>query len=248
MDKYSFLNAAHTAFFAELYDKYTKSPDSIEPSWRAFFQGFDFGLESSLDELDVATLASGNASLNGAQVVVPESLQKEFQVIQLIDGYRSRGHLFTKTNPVRERRQYAPTLAVENFGLSQADLETVFDAGSIIGIGASPLKRIIAHLERIYCDAIGVEYMYIRTPERIQWIQDWLNVNDNHPNFSVDEKKNILRKLNEAVSFESFLHTKYVGQKRFFLGRRGIPYSRFGCHHRKGSGCWGKTICYGYGP
>jgi len=225
MDKYSFLNAAHTAFFAELYDKYTKSPDSIEPSWRAFFQGFDFGLESSLDELDVVTLAAGGTTLNGQQVVVPESLQKEFQVIRLIDGYRSRGHLFTKTNPVRERRQYTPSLAVENFGLSQADLETVFDAGSIIGIGASPLKRIIAHLERIYCDAIGVEYMYIRTPERIQWIQEWLNVNDNHPKFSADEKKNILRKLNEAVSFESFLHTKYVGQKRFSLegGESLIP-------------------------
>ncbi len=226
MDKYSFLNAAHTAFFAELYDKYTNSPDSVEPSWRAFFQGFDFGLESSLDELDVATLSSGGAAtLNGQQVVLPESLQKEFQVIRLIDGYRSRGHLFTQTNPVRERRQYQPTLGVENFGLSQADLDTVFDAGNIIGIGPSSLKEIIAHLERIYCDAIGVEYMYMRTPERIQWIQDWLNVNDNHPSFSADEKKNILRKLNEAVSFESFLHTKYVGQKRFSLegGESLIP-------------------------
>lgn len=226
MDKYSFLNAAHTAFFAELYDKYTKSPDSIEPSWRAFFQGFDFGLESSLEELDIDTLANGEQVLaNGETITFPESLQKEFQVIRLIDGYRSRGHLFTQTNPVRERRQYRPTLELENFGLSQADLETKFDAGYIIGIGQSSLRDIINHLERIYCDAIGVEYMYIRTPERIQWIQDWLNVNDNHPNFNSDEKKNILRKLNEAVSFESFLHTKYVGQKRFSLegGESLIP-------------------------
>ncbi|WP_350284888.1 2-oxoglutarate dehydrogenase E1 component [uncultured Croceitalea sp.] len=226
MDKYSFLNAAHTAFFAELYDKYTKNPDSIEPSWRAFFQGFDFGLESSLDELDIEMLADGGiASANGQQVVVPESLQKEFQVVRLINGYRSRGHLFTQTNPVRERRQYSPTLDIENFGLEQTDMDTVFDAGSIIGIGASSLHKIIQHLESIYCDAIGVEYMYIRTPDRIQWIQDWLNVNDNHPKFSADEKKNILRKLNEAVSFESFLHTKYVGQKRFSLegGESLIP-------------------------
>lgn len=226
MDKYSFLNAAHTAFFAELYDKYTKSPDSIEPSWRAFFQGFDFGLESSLDELDLETISSGAPTMiNGREVVVPDSLQKEFQVIRLIDGYRSRGHLFTQTNPVRERRQYHPTLDIENFGLEQSDMETVFDAGNIIGIGATSLRKIIEHLERIYCDAIGVEYMYIRTPERIQWIQDWLNVNDNHPKFNVDEKKNILRKLNEAVSFESFLHTKYVGQKRFSLegGESLIP-------------------------
>ncbi|NKI30694.1 2-oxoglutarate dehydrogenase E1 component [Croceivirga thetidis] len=230
MDKFSFLNAAHTSFFSELYNKYLSNPDSVEPSWRAFFQGFDFGIESQLDELDIqpAQANSGNAitaRVNGQEVELPKSLQKEFQVVRLIDGYRSRGHLFTKTNPVRERRKYEPTLEIENFGLEPTDLETVFDAGSIIGIGPSSLKKIIDHLQSIYCDSIGVEYMYIRTPERIQWIQDWLNVNDNHPSFSKDEKKNILRKLNEAVSFESFLHTKYVGQKRFSLegGESLIP-------------------------
>ncbi|KAB7529143.1 2-oxoglutarate dehydrogenase E1 component [Flagellimonas olearia] len=226
MDKYSFLNAAHTSFFAELYDKYLTNPDSVEPSWRAFFQGFDFGMESSLEDLGIDSGNTGTVILaNGKQVEMPETLQKEFQVIRLIDGYRSRGHLFTKTNPVRERRKYEPTLDIANFGLSEADMGTVFDAGKILGIGSASLKEIIAHLERIYCDSIGVEYMYIRTPERIQWIQDWLNVNDNHPNFSPEEKKSILRKLNEAVSFESFLHTKYVGQKRFSLegGESLIP-------------------------
>ncbi len=225
MDKYSFLNAAHTSFFAEQYDKYLTSPDSLEPSWRAFFQGFDFGMESSLDELDFASENGSVTMANGQAVEIPQSLQKEFQVIRLIDGYRSRGHLFTQTNPVRERRKYEPSLDISNFGLSDGDLDIVFDAGKIIGIGPSSLKNIIAHLERIYCDAIGVEYMYIRTPERIQWIQDWLNVNDNRPTFSAEQKKNILRKLNEAVSFESFLHTKYVGQKRFSLegGESLIP-------------------------
>ncbi len=226
MDKYSFLNAAHTSFFAEMYERYLSSPDSVEPSWRAFFQGFDFGLESQLDDLDIQASANGaTAVLNGQQVAIPQSLQKEFQVIKLINGYRSRGHLFTETNPVRERRKYEPTLEISEFGLEESDLDTVFDAGNIIGIGASPLKKIIAHLQSIYCDSIGVEYMYIRTPERIQWIQNWLNVNDNHPSFTADEKKNILRKLNEAVSFESFLHTKYVGQKRFSLegGESLIP-------------------------
>ncbi|MER3375226.1 MAG: 2-oxoglutarate dehydrogenase E1 component [Allomuricauda sp.] len=226
MDKYSFLNAAHTSFFAEQYDKYLTNPDTIEPSWRAFFQGFDFGLESSLEDLGIESEKNGVVVLsNGRQVEMPETLQKEFQVIRLIDGYRSRGHLFTKTNPVRERRKYEPTLDIANFGLSQDDLDTVFDAGKILGIGSASLKEIVAHLERIYCDSIGVEYMYIRTPERIQWIQDWLNKNDNHPNYTAEEKKNILRKLNEAVSFESFLHTKYVGQKRFSLegGESLIP-------------------------
>lgn len=217
MDKYSFLNTAHTSFFSEMYDKYLTNPDSVEPSWRAFFQGFDFGMESSLEELDLGSENRVVSMVNGAQIEMPESLQKEFQVIRLIDGYRSRGHLFTETNPVRERRKYIPTLEIENFGLEQSDLETVFNAGDIIGIGRSPLKEIIRHLKSIYCDAIGVEYMYIRKPERVKWIQDWINVNDNHPKFNSDRKKHILKKLNQAVSFEGFLHTKYVGQKRFSL-------------------------------
>ncbi|MBL85712.1 MAG: 2-oxoglutarate dehydrogenase E1 component [Winogradskyella sp.] len=208
MDKYSFLNAAHTAYFADLYDQYLKNPDAIEPSWRAFFQGYDFGSENYGMDGEI---------VEGVSAQIPEQLQKEFQVVKLIDGYRNRGHLFTKTNPVRARRKYAPTLEIENFGLSKSDLNTVFSAGEIIGIGTSTLQNIIDHLERIYCDSIGIEYMYIRKPEEIQWIQEKLNVNDNHPQFSPDQKKNILRKLNEAVSFENFLHTKYVGQKRFSL-------------------------------
>ena len=217
MDNYSFLNTAHTAYFAELYDQYLKHPDSVEPSWRTFFQGFDFGLErngvSSFE--DVAEKSKE----------IPEHLQKEFRVVKLIDGYRSRGHLFTKTNPVRDRRKYSPTLDVENFGLSQTDLKTVFNAGDIMGIGPSSLEKIIEHLKRIYCYSIGVEYMYIRNPEKLNWIQNRLNINDNHPTFSEDQKKHILKKLNQAVSFENFLHTKYVGQKRFSLegGESLIP-------------------------
>ena len=217
MDKYSFLNTAHTSFFAELYDRYLTNPDSVEPSWRAFFQGFDFGMESALDEVGIESHNGPSMVVDGKSVAIPENLFKEFQVVKLIDAYRSRGHLFTKTNPVRERRKYTPTLDIENFGLTQGDLNTVFSAGEVIGLGPRKLGDILSHLQRIYCDAIGVEYMYIRKPERVQWIQEWLNVNDNHPNFSQDRKKHILRKLNQAVSFEAFLHTKYVGQKRFSL-------------------------------
>jgi 2-oxoglutarate dehydrogenase E1 component len=208
MDKYSFLNAAHTAYFADLYEQYQKDPDSVEPSWKAFFQGYDFGSDSFELSDDI---------VEGVKTQIPEHVQKEFQVIKLIDGYRTRGHLFTKTNPVRDRRKYQPSLELDNFGLLTTDLDTVFNAGEIIGIGPQSLRVIIKHLEAIYCDAIGVEYMYIRRPNERQWIQDKLNNNDNHGSFSGDEKKHILKKLNEAVSFETFLHTKYVGQKRFSL-------------------------------
>ena len=217
MDKYSFLNAAHTAFFSDLYDLYLTHPDRVEPSWRAFFQGFDFGMESALGELGVDAGQGMVHVASGEALPMPETMQKEFQVVRLIDGYRSRGHLFTKTNPVRERRKYSPTLDIVNFGLDEGDLDTVFNAGEILGIGPSSLRKIIEHLERIYCDAIGVEYMYIRKPERVEWIQQWLNVNGNHPDFTPEQKRHIFFKLNEAVSFEAFLHTKYVGQKRFSL-------------------------------
>ena len=214
MDKYSFLNAAHTGHFAQMYDQYLQQPDSVEASWRAFFQGFDFGVENNQEGFDSETISE-----------IPEHLQKEFQVVQLIDGYRKRGHLFTKTNPVRDRRTYTPNLSIENFGLSSEDLNSVFNAGYIMGIGPSTLTVIIEHLERVYCDSIGVEYMYIRNHERLNWIQQRLHINDNHPNFSQDQKKHILKKLNQAVSFENFLHTKYVGQKRFSLegGESLIP-------------------------
>ena len=215
MDNFSFLNAAHSAYFSEMYDQYLKDPDSLEPSWKAFFQGYDFANSDFLKE----------EVLEGVSLQVPDHVQKEFKVINLINGYRSRGHLFTKTNPVRARRTYTPTLSLENFGLSDNDLDTIFNAGDIIGLGPQPLKIIVSHLEEIYCDSIGVEYMYIRNPEIISWIQNKLNINNNQPSFSNDQKIKLITKLIEAVSFENFLHTKFVGQKRFSLegGESLIP-------------------------
>lgn len=214
MDRFSFLNAAHTAFFADLYEQYLQNPDSVEPSWRGFFQGFDFAQANySTEEVaqQIGYVASGNPG------EISEKMQKEFNVLKLIEGYRTRGHLFTKTNPVRDRRVHGPSLALENFGLSQSDLNTVFDAAKMVNMKPSSLGDIIKHLENVYCQSIGVEFMYIRDPKVQDWIKNRLDINDNQPNFSADQKKHILKKLNEAVSFENFLHTKYVGQKRFSL-------------------------------
>ena len=227
MDKFSFLNAVHSGFIADLYDQYLISPDSVEPSWRSFFQGYDFANESySLkDEVVPTSTQNNNSSSNAIHLDVPDTLLKEFRVIDLINGYRTRGHLFTKTNPVRERRQYTPTLAIENFGLSQSDLDTVFDAGNLVGSGKNTLRNIVKHLENVYCDSIGVEYMYIRNPEELKWFQSKLTKNANHPEYSIETKKYLLKKLSQAVTFENFLQTKYVGQKRFSLegGEALIP-------------------------
>ncbi len=223
MDRFSFLNAAHTDFFADLYDQYLENPDSVEPSWRSFFQGFDFGQAYNGHEENVAQIV--NQATNADFSKLSEKLQNEFNVLKLIDAYRTRGHLFTHTNPVRDRRTYRPTLDLENYGLSDADLDTVFDAAKAMKLEPCTLRDILGHLKRIYCQSIGVEYMYIRKPETIQWIQDKIGYNDNQPKFSPEQKRDILEKLNQAVSFENFLHTKYVGQKRFSLegGESIIP-------------------------
>ena len=205
MDRFSFLGSIHAQLIDDQYEHYLKNPDGIEPSWRAFFQGYDFAKEIYSEE-----------DLEGAGV--PEEVIKEFHVLNLIQGYRSRGHLFTKTNPVRMRRSYEPTLDIKNFGLSKDDLDTPFNAATELGLpGATKLREIISHLEAIYCQSTGVEYNYIRDPERRTWIKNWIHKDDNQPKLSIEEKKQILHKLNQAVSFESFLNTKFVGQKRFSI-------------------------------
>ena len=217
MDRFSFLGGVHTTFIDDLYQKYLKSPDSIEPSWKAFFQGYDFALEEYGDSTDQKGDISDSqkAALRGQ---LAEKIRKESQVLQLIDDYRSRGHLFTQTNPVRQRRTYSPTLDFQNHGLTEADLDEKFEAAKEIGSDkADTLRNIIERLQKTYCQSIGIEYMYIRDPEKLSWIKSFLNQNDNQPDFTVEDKKEILQKLNEAASFENFLNKKFVGQKRFSI-------------------------------
>ena len=235
MDRFSFLNAAHTQLIEDLYEQYQKYPDSVEPSWKAFFQGFDFALANYGDESgdgNVQTTTSGASapvqqiSQAVASGEVPEDIRREFKVVNLIEAYRSRGHLFTKTNPVRERRHYFPTLDIENFGLTKEDLTHKFSCAIETGMKeAAALQDIIKHLENTYCDSIGVEYMHIQNVEEKEFIKNWLQINENHPSLSAEEKIEVLSKLNQAVAFENYLNTKYVGQKRFSLegGESLIP-------------------------
>ena len=219
MDRFSFLNAIHAQLIDDLYEQYRKYPDALEPSWKAFFQGFDFALENYGDEGYISE--NGQPSVVVQQVSnsnIPDEIRKEFLVMNLIEAYRSRGHLFTKTNPVRDRRTYSPTLSIENFGLSTADLNTKFNCAIEIGLKeAATLQNIINRLETIYCNSIGVEYMHIDSVEEKKFIRDFLQQNENKPQLSSQQKIEILRKLNQAVAFENYLNTKFVGQKRFSL-------------------------------
>ena len=198
MDKFSFVGNADVNAIDDLYKKYQSDPSSVDIEWHKFFEGFDFARTD---------FESGE---------IPENFKKEFKVINLINAYRNRGHLFTKTNPVRERRTYTPTLDIENFGLESADLQTTFQAGEEVGLGAATLNDIINHLIATYCISIGIEYVYMRDPERIQWFKDSIEI-ANRPRYSSDQKKRILEKLNQATGFEQFLQKKYVGQKRFSI-------------------------------
>lgn len=231
MDKFSFLNAVHAQLIDDMYAQYQKYPDSLEPSWKSFFQGFDFALENYGEDHSDSAVPAGSVPVQYAQQAVTnnavsEDISKEFKVVNLIEAYRSRGHLFTKTNPVRERRHYFPTLDIENFGLSKEDLNKKFTSATQTGMpAAATLQEIITHLQNIYCDSIGVEYMHIQNVEEKKFIMEWVNVNENHPTLSAKEKTEILFKLNQAVAFENYLHTKFVGQKRFSLegGESLIP-------------------------
>ncbi len=204
MDKFTYLGNADVSQIDALYKQFLENPTSVEDSWKEFFGGFEFARTSYPE--------------NGKTgKTIPENVQKEFNVINLINGYRTRGHLFTKTNPVRERRHYLPTLDIENFNLSSADLETTFHSGTLIGIGPAKLKDILSHLQQTYCASIGAEYKYIRSPEIVSWIESKMEGCRNTPSFSIEQKRRILKKLNDAVAFENFVHTKFVGQKRFSL-------------------------------
>jgi 2-oxoglutarate dehydrogenase E1 component len=228
MDRFSFLGGVHSDFIDELYQQYLISPDSVEPSWRAFFQGYDFAIEE-YDEDDVKPEHSAQYSLNHGEIVA--EIRKEFQVLALIDGYRKRGHLFTATNPVRTRREYEPKLTLENFGLSASDLDNPFQAAKEIGFETSKnLREIVERLERVYCRSIGLEYLHLEDPEKITWIQKKLQEGDNAPDYSKDDKRLILDKLNQAVAFENFINRKFVGQKRFSIegAESLIPAMEFG--------------------
>ncbi len=207
MDKFSFLGNSEIEYIDKLYQSYQNDPESVEESWRQFFQGFDFATAKF-------PVKEQNLTEN---IPASNSMSKEFNVMNLIQAYRQRGHLFTKTNPVRTRRKYFPTLDIENFDLSESDLETVFHAGTEIGLGASKLKDIISHLHDTYCKSIGAEYVFVRHPQMMKWLQNKMEGTKNKPNFNDEQRKHIYYHLKLAVGFENYIHKKFVGQKRFSL-------------------------------
>ena len=213
MKDFTYITNSSPAFIENLYRDFVKNPDSVDPELRKFFEGFDFALS--------AAGTNGHAPaemVTPTPVVITDSSQlgKEFAVYNLILAYRKKGHLIAKTNPIRERKNRGANLELKYFGLSDADLNAEFEAGKFAGLGRTTLQNIIDHLTKCYADHVGVEYNSLINQERIYWLEHEVETTIHQP-FSLQQRQRILEKLNQGVIFEKFLHTKFVGQKRFSL-------------------------------
>lgn len=210
MDPMTIISSADSNYVDSLYQTYKDDPNAVDDTWKQFFEGFDFALRMD---------GEGGGDLSEDQ------LKKELKVYRLIEGYRFRGHLLSHTNPIRERKDRQANLSLSDYGLSDDDLNKEFFIGDELGLGKVSLDTIINKLSAIYTGTIGVEYKHIRRTEIKDWIKEKFEKEYPNHQFSIDKKKRILEKLNEAAVFENFLHTKYVGQKRFSLegGENTIP-------------------------
>ena len=209
MKDFSAVFNAHPQYIESLYQSWLADPNAVEPDWAVFFKGFDFALSPA------------------AGTTAPLDMTREFAVLGLIHGYRNRGHVLSTTNPIRPRKDRRPHLALADYGLSDADLDQRFAAGAEIGLANATLREIVDRLKKIYCGNIGFETTHIYDKERLHWLRQKVESRDlaEDYGFPLEKKKRILQKLNGAVVFEQFLHTKFVGQKRFSLegGEATIP-------------------------
>jgi 2-oxoglutarate dehydrogenase E1 component len=223
------LGNADPNMIEEMFERFKADPESVDETWKKFFQGFEFA-----QALYGSTPASGGSEYSS-----------EFKVINLINAYRQRGHLFTKTNPVRVRRQYRPTLDIENFELTKADLNKKFQAGNEIGIGEATLNDIILFLEETYCKSIGAEFMFIRDVAILSWLRANMERTKNAMPFSKEDKIYILKKLSRAVNFEKFIHKRFPGQKRFSLEGAEALIPALDAIMEKGAGLGAKEFVIG---
>lgn len=206
MKDFSYITHSHPAFIESLYQGFVANPESVDPEFRKFFEGFDF----AVSQVPGAVNGANGKGVDGAQ------LTKEFAVHNLIQAYRRKGHLVADTNPIRKRKDRGANLDLKSFGLEEADLKTGFAAGQTIGMPNATLAAIVDRLQKTYTGKVGVEYQYILKADRLDWLQKEIEQALHQP-LPIERKRRVLEKLNEGVIFEKFLHTKYIGQKRFSL-------------------------------
>ena len=228
MKDFSYITNSSPAFIENLYKDYIKDPDSIDPDLKKFFEGFDFAISNGVVNGNGKAVAGGYPRLEKTdEVAVPATeidWMQEIRAYRMILGYRNKGHLLAKTNPIRPRKDRGANIELEFYGFTEADLDKEFHAGNLIGLGTTSLRNIFNYLEKCYASHIGIEFKYISDQKKIDWLTNEVEKKLPEP-LSLEKKKRILEKLNQGVMFEKFLHTKYVGQKRFSLegGETTIP-------------------------
>src|SRR5919197_5036552 len=220
----SCLHSSNSWFLEGLYQTYLENPASVDKQWQEFFSR----LQQPERPITVVTRqgpAKARIEQRGSSVEVHDA-QKQVAVLQLINAYRFRGHRQADLDPLRpyERPEVAD-LDPAFHGLSEEDREATFNTGSLCGTTEAKLREILAILRTTYCRTIGAEYMHIPDTAQKRWIQQRLELNQATPNFPPTKKRHILERLIAAGSLEGYLHTKYVGQKRFSLegGESLIP-------------------------
>lgn len=217
MKDFSFVTNSHPAYLESLYNDYLSNPENVDPEYKKFFEGFDFAIGK--------VGANGAATAVGGDLAVSEGqLAKELAVFDLIRYYRKRGHLIAKTNPIRPRKDRNARLNLSDFGFTDADMETEFHCGKFIGLGKAKLKDIYKKLNDIYASSVGIQYTYINDVKKYEWVERHFE-EFMQQEFTFEQKKRTLHKLNYGVIFEKFLNTKFIGQKRFGLegGESMIP-------------------------
>ena len=214
MKDFSYITNSSPAFIESLYQEFLKNPGNVDPDLKKFFEGFDFALSSGV----VGTNGTSTplSVLSGTSTPLSVDWMSELKVYRLILGYRNKGHLIAKTNPIRERKDRGANIDKLFYGLTEADLDKEFHAGNLLGLGTTSLKNILEHLEKCYAYHVGIEFKYISEQKKIDWLANAIEKTMLQP-LPLDKKKRVLEKLNQGVMFEKFLHTKYVGQKRFSL-------------------------------
>jgi len=225
----TYLFGGNAPYVEEMYENYLANPGSVPDSWREYFDALqhvpavDGSNAKDVPHLPVINAFAERAKAGGTKVVVAsadaEMGRKRTAVQQLIAAYRNVGHRWADLDPLkRTERPQIPELEPSFYGFSDADQETVFDASNtFFGKDKMPLRELLNALRETYCGTIGVEYMYATDQVQKRWWQQKLESIRSKPNFSADKKKRILERLTAAEGLERYLHTKYVGQKRFSL-------------------------------
>ncbi|MBI3545708.1 MAG: 2-oxoglutarate dehydrogenase E1 component [Gammaproteobacteria bacterium] len=229
------LAGGNAAYVEQLYEQYLNDPTSVDADWRRYFEelprvdGVTRDILHSQIREEFRQLARHAPVSITPRVPAPaetEPLRKQTKLLQLINAYRFRAHQVAKLDPLGLREApRIPEMEMESYGLTEADLDNVFETGSLVGPKQASLREILAVLRSTYAGTIGAEYMHITDTQEKRWIQSSLESVHGTPVYPADVQRNLLERLSAAEGLEHYLHTKYVGQKRFSLegGESLIP-------------------------